>query len=64
MLAHVSTHELPKHLRGRLVLRLAHGEELLPQIALNPNAKPHVLHSHSVADGYTFGEQFAQEENT
>src|SRR5690606_4851589 len=44
MLPHIGAHELPKHLRGGLVLGLAGGEELLTQIALNPDAKPHVLH--------------------
>lgn len=55
MLPHIGAHELPKHLCGRLILGLAGGEELLAQVALNPDTKPYVFHEVSVADGYTFG---------
>lgn len=51
---HIAAHELPQHLRGRLVLRAADFEEALSQGAVYPDPKANVLfHAASVHNGYT-----------
>jgi hypothetical protein len=43
---HVFPHELPKHLRGRLILAATDVEELVAQSLLNPDANASVFDSH------------------
>jgi hypothetical protein len=46
MFSHVFAHELPKYLRGRLVLAATDVQKLVTQSLLNPDANASVFDSH------------------